>query len=217
MALARPAYPAEGIPELLRQTYWGESSKDLAHQFGDAAIRLARSLDFGDSYASLVLDGTVGGVPVIVFFQMDKVTRGLKRIQLEPPRHGVNPPAFRAIIAALHSAYGKLDQICFLPVSPIGGYQQAVQEIWVRGADAISAIYRDTTLQAFEGCIFGITSGPCGLTGRLLVRLSPADGIAAPTRALWRYARAAFSVLTDRRSSRSFPRRKLVGYDYQSG
>ena len=180
MALTRPAYPAEGIPELLRQTYWGESSKELAHQFGDAAIRLARSLDFGDSNADLVLDGRVGGVPVIVFFQMDKVTRGLKRIQLERPHHGVNPPAFRAITAALHSAYGKPEQICFLPVSPIGGYQQAAQEIWVRGADAISAIYRDTTLQAFEGCVFEITSRLCGLTGRLLVRLSPADGIAAP-------------------------------------
>ena len=108
------------------------------------------------------------------------VTRDLKRIQRERPSHGVNPPAFRAIIAALHSAYGKPDQTCFLPVSPIGGYQRAAQEIWVRGADAISAIYRDTTLQAFEGCVFGITSGPCGLPGQLLVRLSPADGITAP-------------------------------------
>jgi hypothetical protein len=179
-ALARLAYPAEGIPELLLPTYWGESSEDLARQFGAAAIWLTRDFDFGDSYANLVLEGTVGGIPVIVFFQMDKVTRGLRRIQLERPRYGVNPPVFRAIIAALHGAYGKPDQICFLPVSPIGGYQQAVQESWVRSVDAISAIYRDTTLRAFEGCIFGITSGPCGLTGQLLLRLSPADDIAAP-------------------------------------
>ena len=180
-ALARPASAAEGIPELLRQTYWGESSDALLLQFGSAAMRLPRGLDFGDSYTDLVLNGeTVGGVPVFVFFQMDKRTRGLKRIQLERPRHGVNPPAFRAITAALHEAYGKPDQICAVPVSPIGGYQEAVQEIWVHGADAISAIYRDTTLQAFEGCIFGITSGPCGLTGQLLVRLSPADGISGP-------------------------------------
>jgi hypothetical protein len=99
----------------LRQTYWGEGSGDLARQFGAAAIRLPRSFDFGDSYANLVLDGTVGGVSVIVFFQMDKVTRGLRRIQLKQPRHGVNPPAFRAITAALHSAYGEPDQICFPP------------------------------------------------------------------------------------------------------
>ena len=98
VALARPAYPAEVIPELLRQTYWGEGSEDLARQFGAAAIKLPRGFDFGDSYANLVLDGTVGGVPVVVFFQMDKVTRGLRRIQLERPRHGVNPPAFRVAI-----------------------------------------------------------------------------------------------------------------------
>jgi hypothetical protein len=44
----------------------------------------------------------------------------------------------------------------------------------------ISAIYRDTTLQAFEGCLFGVASGYCGLTGQLLVRISPDDGIAEP-------------------------------------
>jgi hypothetical protein len=181
-ALARPAYAAEGIPELLRQTYWGESSEALLRQFGSAAMRLPRGLDFGDSYTDLVLNGeTVGGVPVFVFFQMDKATRGLKRIQLERPRHGVNPPAFRAIAAALYRAYGEPDRICAVPVLPKGGYQEATQEIWIRGADAISAIYRDTTLEAFEGCyFFGLTSGPCGLTGQLLVRISPADGIAEP-------------------------------------
>jgi hypothetical protein len=179
-ALARPACSAQLIPELLRQTFSGESSEDLARQFGTAATRLPRSLDFGDSYANFVLYDKVGGVPVIVFFQMDKATHGLKRIQLERPRHGVNPPAFRAITAALHSALGEPDRTCFVPVHPITGYQEAVQEVWVRGEDAITAIYRDTTLEAFEGCIFGITSGPCGLTGQLLIRLSPADGIAAP-------------------------------------
>jgi hypothetical protein len=180
-ALARPAHSAEGIPELLQQTYWGESSEALLRQFGSAAIRLPRALDFGDSYTDLVLNGeTVGGVPVVVFFQMDKRTHSLKRIQLERPRHGVNPPAFRAITAALRSAYGNPDQICVVPVHPATGYQDAAQEIWLRGEDAITAIFRDTTLEAFEGCIFGITSGPCGLTGQLLVRLSPADGIAEP-------------------------------------
>ena len=177
-AVARPACPAEGIPDLVRQTDWGESSDDLRQQFGSAAMRLPRSIDFGDSYTDLVLYGeTVGGVPVIVFFQMDKATRGLKRIQLERPRHGVNPPAFRAIAAALHNTYGEPDRICAVSARPIGGYQEATQEIWVRGADAISAIYRDTTLEAFEGCYFGLTAGPCGLRGQLLVRISPADGI----------------------------------------
>ena len=169
------------MTELLKQVHWGETLQSLLQQFDDAATQLPRSLDFGDSYADVVLHGeTIGGAPVVTFFQMDKRTRGLKRIQLERPRHGVNPPALRAISAALQADYGRPDKICLTPVSPIGGYQAAAQEVWVRGTDAISAIYRDTTLQAFEGCLFGVASGYCGLTGQLLVRISPADGIAEP-------------------------------------
>jgi hypothetical protein len=161
--------------------HWGESSQDLLQQFDGSATQLARGLDFGDSYVDVVLRGEIiGGVPVVTFFQMDKRTRGLKRIQLERQRHGVNPPALRAISVALNADYGRPDKICFTPVTPIGGYQAAAQELWVRGTDVISAIYRDTTLQAFEGCLFGVASGYCGLTGQLLVRISPSDGIAEP-------------------------------------
>jgi hypothetical protein len=179
--LATPASAADALTDLLRQVHWGESSQDLLQQFDGSATQLARGLDFGDSYVDVVLRGeTIGGVPVVTFFQMDKRTRGLKRIQLERQRHGVNPPALRAISAALNADYGRPDKICFTPVTPIGGYQAASQELWVRGTDVISAIYRDTTLQAFEGCLFGVASGYCGLTGQLLVRISPADGIAEP-------------------------------------
>jgi hypothetical protein len=175
------ASPADAVPELLKQVHWGETSQSLVQQFGGAATQLPRALDFGDSYVDVVLDGeTVGGVPVVTFFQMDKRTHGLKRIQLERPRHGVNPPALRAISAALQADYGRPDKVCLTPVTPIGGYQAAAQEVWVRGTDVISAIYRDTTLQAFEGCLFGVASGYCGLTGQLLVRISPDDGIAEP-------------------------------------
>jgi hypothetical protein len=179
--LATPASAADALTDLLRQVHWGESSQDLLQQFDGSATQLARGLDFGDSYVDVVLRGeTIGGIPVVTFFQMDKRTRGLKRIQLERQRHGVNPPALRAISAALNADYGRPDKICLTPVTPIGGYQAAAQELWVRGTDVISAIYRDTTLQAFEGCLFGVASGYCGLTGQLLVRISPADGIAEP-------------------------------------
>lgn len=172
---------ADDIQQVLGKTHWGESAEELLDQFGAEAMRLPRALDFGDSYANVVLNGeTLGGVPIVVFFQMDKETHALKRIQLERPRHGVNPPSFRAISAALHTAYGKPDRICVVPARPSGGYQAAAQEVWVRGNDLISAIYRDTSLEAFEGCLFGITSGPCGLTGQLLVRIGPTGGDAAP-------------------------------------
>jgi hypothetical protein len=165
----------------LWQTHWGELSSELLYQFGDRARRLSRALDFGDSYADIVLNRqTIGGVPMVVFFQMDKSTGGLKRIQLERPRHSVNPPSFRAIAAALHANYGKPDQTCVIPALPVSGYQAAAEERWARSGAIISAIFRDTTLQAFEGCLFGPAHGWCGLHGQLLVRIGPPDGAADP-------------------------------------
>jgi hypothetical protein len=117
---------------------------------------------------------------MVVFFQMDKTTHGLKRIQLERPRHGVNPPAFRAIIAALRNDFGAPDQMCVIPARPAGGYQAAAEEVWLRNGAVVSAIFRDTTLEAFEGCLFGPASGTCGLTGQLLVRIGPAGGDGDP-------------------------------------
>jgi hypothetical protein len=175
------SFAGDGMEELLHETHWGGSSGELLDVFGDEARRLRRSLDFGDSYADIILPRqTLGGVPMVVFFQMDKVTRGLKRIQLERPRHGVNPPAFRAIAAALYADYGKPDQTCVIPVLPASGYQAAAEERWARDGAVISAIFRDTTLQAFEGCLFGPATGWCGLHGQLLVRIGPPDGSAGP-------------------------------------
>lgn len=189
LLMAWPSSAADGLAALLQSSRWGESSDGLARCFGAAATRLVQPLDFGDSYADIVLkDGTVGGVPVVVFFQMDKATRGLKRIQLEPPGHQINPPAFRAIAAALHAEYGRPDQICATRALPAAGYQAAVEEQWRSDDAMITAIFRDTTLQAFEGCLYGPATGWCGLHGQILVRIAPpagnvaACGGAAPSR-----------------------------------
>ena len=164
---------------MLHQTHWGETSEALVRQFGAGATRLAQPLDFGDSYADVVLQGDrLGGVPVAMFFQMDKATHGLKRIQLEPIGHQINPSAFRAIAAALHGEYGRPDQTCVTPPIPSAGYQAAVEERWRRNDAMISAIFRDTTLQAFEGCVYGPASGWCGLHGQILVRISPSSAAA---------------------------------------
>jgi hypothetical protein len=174
VVFAPPVLAETGIGEIWRQTHWGESSDGLARQFGSAAMRLPRALDFGDSYADVVLpDQAIGGVPMVVFFQMDKASHGLKRIQLERPRHGVNPPAFRGILAALQTDFGSPDQLCAIPVLPASGYQAGAEALWLRDNAVVSAIFRDTTLQAFEGCLFGPASGSCGLTGQLLVRIGP--------------------------------------------
>jgi hypothetical protein len=181
VTLAGSALAASGIEEIWHKTHWGQSSEILLQQFGDAATRLPKALDFGDSYADVVLPSqVVGGVPMVVFFQMDKATHGLKRIQLERPRHGVNPPAFRAILAALETDFGRSDQMCVIPARPAGGYQAVAEELWLRDGAVVSAIFRDTTLQAFDGCLFGPATGSCGLTGQLLVRIGPPGGDGDP-------------------------------------
>ena len=63
---------------------------------------------------------------------------------------------------------------------PASGYQAAAEERWLHDGAVISAIFRDTTLQAFEGCLFGPAHGWCGLHGQLLVRIGPPDGGADP-------------------------------------
>ena len=180
-ALAAPVLAADGIEKIWHQTHWGESANDLLRQFGSDATRLHQALDFGDSYVDVLLPShTIGGVSMVVFFQMDKITHGLKRIQLERPRHEVNPPAFRSILAALEIDFGSPDQLCAIPVRPANGYQAAAEAQWLRGDAVVSVIFRDTTLQAFEGCLFGPATGSCGLTGQLLVRIGPSDGDGDP-------------------------------------
>ena len=181
LVFAGPVYAETGIGEIWRQTHWGESSDALVRQFGADATKLSRALDFGDSYVDVVLPGqTIGGVPMVVFFQMDKMSRGLKRIQLERPRHGVNPPAFRGILAALQTDLGTPDRVCAIPVLPASGYQAAAEALWLRDGAVVSAVFRDTTLQAFEGCLFGPATGSCGLTGQLLVRIGPPSNDGGP-------------------------------------
>jgi hypothetical protein len=108
---AAPAPAEDGVGTLSHEAHWGETSDELARRFGAAALQLKQPLDFGDSYARMVLpNASFGGVPVVVFFQMDKNTHGLRRIQIERPRHGVNPPAFRAIMAELAAELGRPDR-----------------------------------------------------------------------------------------------------------
>jgi hypothetical protein len=158
---------------LLAATHWGESSGELLQQFGARATALPWRLDFGDAYTDVVLrKESLGGVRVIVFFEMDKRTGGLKRIQIERPRHGVNPPATEKILAAVKAAYGGPDRRSVSPPRAANGFQATARWSWFRDGTVIRAIFRDTTIEAVEGCIDRPL--PCGLTGQLLVRISPA-------------------------------------------
>jgi hypothetical protein len=170
----RPARAQTLYDNITSRVSWGETSAELLRQFGRQATALAKPLDFGDSYTDVVLRQVpLGGYPMIAYFQMDKAGGRLKRIQLERPRHAVTPPVFRAAAAALEQAYGAPDKLCGVRPGAANGYQAAAERIWVRDGRVIRAIFRDTTLEAFEGCL--ATAGPCGLTAQLLVRISPLD------------------------------------------
>src|SRR5215468_39900 len=98
---------AENLESIWHGTYWGETSDALIRRFGARALALPQPIDFGDSYVDVVLrDVVVGGYKLTVFFQMDKATHELKRVQVERNRHGVNPPAFHAVAEALDDEFG---------------------------------------------------------------------------------------------------------------
>jgi hypothetical protein len=175
--LAAPAARAASIADSWQRISWGESSAALLARFGARATVVARPLDFGDSYAQIVRrDIAAGGFPLVAFYQMDKTTGGLKRVQIERNRHGVNPPAFRAVASELEAAYGAPDLLCGLRPGPASGYQAAAERIWRRDGAVIRAIFRDTTIEAFEGCLAGDPSlGPCGRARPRRGRISPPE------------------------------------------
>jgi hypothetical protein len=173
LGLVRAPAHAVGIPTMPDGLQWGMSSRALLETLGKRASVLPRPIDFGDSYADVVLrDVVLGGVGMAAFFQMDKATGGLKRVQFERQPHGANPPAYRAVVAALDAAYGAPVATCAIPAGPASGYQAATELVWLRDGLTIRAIFRDTTIEAFEGCLWAATP-PCGLTGQMLVRFAP--------------------------------------------
>ena len=173
LALTANATRADAFDDLWTGTRWGETDPELLRHFGARATVLPQAIDFGDSYTQLVLrQFALGGYGLIVYYQIDKATRGLKRIQLERPRHSVNPPAFRGVLGALEASYGPADLQCGARPGPASGYQGAAEYVWSRGGVVIRAIFRDTTLEALQGCF----SPACGLTGQLLLRISPPQG-----------------------------------------
>jgi hypothetical protein len=76
------------------------------------------------------------------------------------------------VLSALQAAYGAADTECGARPGPADGYQGAAEYVWSRGGVVIRAIFRDTTLEALGGCF----SPACGLTGQLLLRVSPSNG-----------------------------------------
>ena len=152
---------------------WGESSSELVGHLDPQAKSLSRPIEFGDSYVDVVArKQMLGGFAFTIIFQMDKTTRGLKRVMLERQRHGANPKVYRAVVTALEAIYGPPARACDRPAAWRNGYQVSSQRIWRHDDLVIRATFRDTTIEAKEGCLF-VATMPCGLTGQLFIQISP--------------------------------------------
>jgi hypothetical protein len=161
-------------------TLWGESTEGLGRQFGAAATHLERPIDFGDSYADLVLKNyDMGGYGFVVYFQMDKHTHGLKRIQIERGRHGAVPQAARAAFDSLVTSYGPPTIACSIPAHTIDE-QNVVEAAWRRDDTTVRAVFREASLNTLDpylaravgDFVRGTTNA--GLPQQLLIRIAPA-------------------------------------------
>jgi hypothetical protein len=133
---------AAALAPVLAGIHWGEGSDDLARHFGSRAIRLARPIEFGDSYVDVALrNQMLGGFPFSVYFQMDKATHGLMRVMFERQRHGANPQVFRAVLETLSADYGPSARSCDTPAAPGNGYQPASERLWLDHNDIIRAVF----------------------------------------------------------------------------
>src|SRR5260221_12343010 len=95
---AAPAADA-GIAEAWQGAYWGESSAALVAHLGGGATVLSPPIDFGDSYADVVLRNVpVGGVSLISHFQKEKTTHKRERIQRPGARPRVTPTEVRVAL-----------------------------------------------------------------------------------------------------------------------
>ena len=172
--------PAQAAATGWHGTAWGESTDGLGRQFGAAATRLDRPIDFGDAYADLVLKNfDVGGYGFTVFFQMDKHSHGLKRIQIERGRHGAVPQVAKAAFDALIASYGPPSIACTANAHTIGE-QNLVEEVWQRDGTTVRALFRESSLNTLDpylaravgDFVSGTTS--TGLSQQLLIRIAPA-------------------------------------------
>lgn len=178
VALAVPM-PAAAASTGWHDTRWGESTNDLGRQFGAAATRLGRPIDFGDSYADLVLKNyEIGGYGFVVFFQMDKHSHRLKRIQIERGRHGAVPEVAKATFDSLVASYGPPTVACSILAHTIAA-QDLTEAVWQRDGTTVRALFRDASLNTLDPYLaravgdFVTGSTAAGLPQQLLIRIAP--------------------------------------------
>jgi hypothetical protein len=165
---------AGALDPVLTALRWDESSDALKHHFGKSAIALAPPIEFGDAYVDVALRGVkLGDDDYVVYFEMDKAKHGLKRVLYERPRHAATQKAFDAAVRVITAQWGK-PQHCAAKARPGNGYQAMQADIWRNEGRRVRIIFRDTTLEAENGCqTIGFL--PCGLEGHLIIVIDPAN------------------------------------------
>ena len=116
---------------------------------------------------------------MVVFFQMDKSTMG-SSASSSSGRATASTHPHSAASGGAASRFWQPGRDLRDPRTSGERVASGAEALWLRDNAVVSTIFRDTTLQAFEGCLFGPATGYCGLAGQLLVRISPADSIAEP-------------------------------------
>jgi len=178
--LACPAFAQPSGETGFEGVRFGETSAELLRQFGARATSLDRRLDFGDAYVDVALQRyMLGGYPFIVFFQMDKVTGALKRIQIERPRHGAVAMVHRAVVTALATQYGTPTQVCVQSV-PSSRSQAIEERIWQRSGTVVRLVFREQNLGVLVPRKLGDFDWEVwepsleGMPQQLFVRIAPA-------------------------------------------
>jgi len=146
----------------------------LGHAHG-----IARPIDFGDSYAQIGAERVWSAAfRRSRFFQLDKATGGLKRIQLERQRHGGHPRR-RAVLGAIEAPTARPTRCA--ASDPAGerlsGSSRARLVAQRDRHPRNLSRHDDRSLRGLPRRRFDCR--PCGLTGQLLVRISPPGADAA--------------------------------------
>jgi hypothetical protein len=113
---------------------WGMTAPQLAAAYGAKAKRLQPPIEFGDSYAEVVLtDMAFAGESFRVYFQMDKRTHRLAHVLLERRRQYATPAIFATVLKTLGDQYGTAALTC-----DRGGF---IDHYWQNAGETIEASF----------------------------------------------------------------------------
>jgi hypothetical protein len=157
---------------------WGMTAPQLAAAYGTGARRLQPPIEFGDSYAEVVLtDASFAGEAFRVYFQMDKRTHRLAHVLLERRRQYATPAVFAKVLATLGDQYGAAALECAR-----GGF---VDRYWQAPDETIKASFL-----GFSGPSFDYLPDQYDDPRRSLAEQAPLQNVSPDRRLLVRYSAA---------------------------